>query len=107
MPQEWRQSSTVAAAGTARITLGQTGPRMVRRVRQVSTMAPNVGGSASCALYKNGMLITPMDAQGDAAVEPPPIDARSTDQLYVEWTGGTAGAQVEALFIYDEVKPGE
>lgn len=103
---DFRTGARVAAAGTASCALIVSSPRVFYVVRQVSIMAPNVGGSASAGLYRDGMLITPMVAQGDAAAGDPPIDVRPGQTLSVDWTGATSGAQCDALFIYDEVEFG-
>jgi hypothetical protein len=94
-------TGTVAADGTAELSL-RTLARQTWTVRQVSVNAPNVGGGATCGLYLNGALITPMVPQAGAAVEPPPVTLQPGSILEVRWTAGTVGARVEATYIYDD-----
>lgn len=103
---DFRAGAVVAADGTATILLTVSATRVLYRVTQVSTMADAVGDAASCALYRDGMRITPMVAQGDAAGGDPPIDVRPGQRMTVEWLAGTPGAVVDALFIYDEIEFG-
>jgi hypothetical protein len=95
------RSGTVPASGTVDLVFTPTaGQNWV--VRQVSIDAANVGGSASCALYRDSNFISPLVPQGDAAVEPPPINVNNGHRLIVRWTAGTVGATVNAFIIYDD-----
>ncbi len=94
-------SGVVNASGNAilRIT-PRNGQNWI--VQQVSINAPNVGGGASCAVYRQDTLITPLIAQGDAAAGEPFIPVRNGFNMSVRWTGGTPGAAVSAIFLYDD-----
>lgn len=103
---DFRTSEAVAADGTAGCDLIVTSPRVFYRVRQVSIMAPDVGGAASAGLYLDDMLISPMVPQGDAAAGDPPVDLRPGRRMAVAWTGADPGAMCNAYFIYDEIEFG-
>lgn len=94
-------SGVVNASGEATLTMRTTGGARWT-VQQVSPDAPNVGSAAGGELRKNGQLISPFVPQGDAIAGDPSILVGPNDRLTVEWTGGTVGAQVSALFIYDD-----
>jgi hypothetical protein len=99
------------AAGTCTITIRPTG-RQTWTVGQVSvqmataaTGPPAVLGataSTRCGVYKNGFLISPLVATGDAASNPPPVVLYPADTMTVVWTGAQAGAQGRAMIIYDD-----
>lgn len=91
----------VNAAGTADLVFSPRS-RQSWAVQQVSTSAPSVGTGASCGVYRDGMLITPMVAQADVASGDPPIPVRLGQKLHVRWTGATVGAVVSAIIIYDD-----
>ena len=99
-------SSTVDAAGNCVITLRSDNKRQWI-VKQAGIEAPNVVGGATGNIYKNGNIITPFVATGDApAGEPyPRIGPSASDVLTVEWAGATPGATCSVTFLYDDGVP--
>lgn len=90
----------VGAGGTATITI-QT--RSVRswRVSQVSIELPEAPNGATCALKKNGYLVSPIIPTGDTAAGDPPVTLRQEDTLTIEWTGCTPNTVGKALVFYE------
>lgn len=102
---DWRGAVIADSAGKATLPVRLRGNRP-RRVMQVSVemfagAASSVSGSASCALRKNGALVTPLIAQGDAA-EGWPVEDQPGDELTIEWTGATPGNVCSAYVAYVE-----
>jgi hypothetical protein len=103
MPDQ-RYGATIAADGTATITVRPSGAGWI--VRQVSNelaagSAVSVPGEAVCEMRKNGAFITALIAQGDAAVEPPAVQLQPADELTVEWANGSPGNVCSVFVIYD------
>ena len=98
---ERRITGVVASTGIARLDF-RTDNRLPAIVQQVGIEADNVGGGAVGKIYKNGALITPFVATGDAPAGEPFIRIGTGDVMRVEWTSATVGARVAATFIYDD-----
>jgi hypothetical protein len=94
-------SGKVTAAGTLTITIKPTG-RQTWTVNQVSISMTTAPIGATCYLKKNGVIVTPMVASGDAAGGDPPVVVRLVDKLTVEWAGCTSGVVGTVLVIYDD-----
>lgn len=94
-------SGVIAASGVGELVFKPTS-RQSWVVQQVSIDAPNVGGAAACAVYRDNALITPMVPQADAAAGDPPIPVSTNQRLRVRWTAGVVGAQISAIVIYDD-----
>lgn len=94
-------SGIVKSDGTLTITIKPTG-RQTWTVSQVSINMQSAPIGATALLKKNGALITPMVATGDAAGGDPAIDVRPAEKLTVEWAGCTAGQTGTVLVIYDD-----
>jgi hypothetical protein len=92
---------TVDASGTATATIRPTG-RQTWTVQQVSISMGSAGAAASCALYKNGVAVTPLVATMDAAAGDPPVILHPSDTMTVVWTGATVGAIGSVLVLYDD-----
>jgi hypothetical protein len=102
---EQAASGRTDANGDATLTLRTIGgARWV--IQQVSPDAPDVGAAAVGNIKKNGRLVAPFFASGDAVSQEPYVVLNPNDRLTVEWTGGEANALVNALFIYDDGLPG-
>ncbi len=72
-------------------------------VTQVGISADTVGGGAIGKLKKNGKIIAPFVATGDAPWGEQPL--APTETLTVEWTSGTPGGTAEVTFFYDDGVP--
>lgn len=94
-------SVVVGASGNGTISV-QTGRQVEWVISQVSIEMTSVNSGTLCALRKNGSLVTPMVAAGDAATDSPPITLWPTDVMTIEWTGAPVGAVGKALIFYDE-----
>jgi hypothetical protein len=97
-------SAKVAAGGTATITI-QTRSRVPWVVGQIAIEMANTPSGATCALRKNGAIISPMIAPSDVAAGEPYILLNDTDTLTVEWAGCTPNAIGKATVLFEE-KPG-
>lgn len=94
-------SAVVGANGEATITFKSTN-RCTWTVTQFSPEAPNVGGSASAALYLDSQLVSPFVPQGDAVAGDPPVYLRPGRRLQARWFGCLAGTTVKATIYYDD-----
>lgn len=95
-------STTAGPTGEATITI-QTGTRFQSwTVEQVSVEMPAAPVGASCALRKNGVLISPLIATGDVADGSPPIPLRPGETMTVEWAGCTPGDVGNVYVLYDD-----
>lgn len=111
MQTDQQYTAVATAAGTCTVTIRPTG-RQTWTVGQVSvqmatatTGPPVVAGataSTRCGVYKNGFLISPLVATGDAASNPPPVMLQPADTMTVVWTGAQSGAQGRVMIIYDD-----
>lgn len=90
----------VGAGGTATITV-QTRAVRAWRISQVTIELPTAPSGATCALRKNGYLVTPMIATGDSAAGDPPVILRQEDTLTIEWAGCTPNTVGKALIFYE------
>ncbi|SRR6266545_4924288 len=95
-------SATVAANGVATITF-KTGGYQTWRITQVSVEMANAPIGTACFLRKNGSLITPLVATGDAASGDPPIDLLPSDIMTVQWSGATPGLSGLAFVVYEVI----
>jgi hypothetical protein len=102
------RTATVAADGTARITIQPYGAQPWD-MTQVSVELASAPIGATCALRKYpsgsavGYLITPLVPTGDVAAGDPPVRLRPEDTMTVEWAGCTPGTLAKALLIYEVV----
>ena len=92
-------SKIVGAAGTAVITVRPPG-RQIWTVTQVSNEMENAPSGAVCNLRKNGNLVTPLVATGDAATGDPPVILLPSDVMTVEWASCTQGLVGRAIIFY-------
>jgi hypothetical protein len=97
---EYPATGTISAAGTASLQFRP--PRGGAEVQQVGIRAPNVGGGAVGNITKNGRIVTPFVATGDAPAGAPYVTLQTGDVIAAEWTSATVGAAVEAVFFYDD-----
>lgn len=100
-----RYSATVNSAGAATLTVRPTGTRpwVVAQVsvELVAGTAASVAALAVGELRKNGSLIAPFVAQGDAVAGDPPVSLAPTDEMTIEWTNATPGNRAAALVIFE------
>ena len=94
-------SGTVAAAGTARLSLRPTN-RRTWTIKQVTANAPNVGAAATAKITVNGAVISGLVATNGTAAGEPYIPLLPGSTMNVDWSGATAGAGVEVTFVYDD-----
>lgn len=98
-------SVTVGAGGTAQARI-QTGSKFrTWTISQVSVELAAAPIGATCDVRKNGTLITPLIATGDAASGDPPVVLRPGDTLTVNWAGCTIGTRGSVYLIYDDGTP--
>ena len=86
-------------AGVATIT---PRARQTWVISQVSVEEPTAPIGATCELRKNGFLVSPLIATGDAATGDPPVTLRLGERLTVEFAGCTPGAVAAVYVIYDD-----
>jgi len=93
-------SVVVGADGKATATIK---PNAVHKwsVSQVSVELPGAPVGATCAIRRNGLLVTPVIPTGDVASGEPPVEIGPGDRLTVEWAGCTPGQTGSVLVIYD------
>lgn len=84
-------------SGTAVITIPQRAVIWV--VSQVS-IEMDTNAAASCALRKNGYLVSPLVPQADSAAGDPPIRLLPGDVMTITWTGCNPGDIAKAYVIY-------
>lgn len=101
MRDDWQGSDTVATNGTATIEFRPVN-RRTNVVDQASTYAPNVGATATAALFRSGQFITFFVAQGDSIGEPPPLNVSPSQVLQFRWFGATPGASVSVIVFFDD-----
>ena len=92
-------SKIVGASGTATITVKPPG-RQIWTITQVSIELTGAPSGSTCSLRKNGSLVTPMIAPGDAASGDPPIVLLPSDVMTIEWVGCTQGQVGRAIIFY-------
>lgn len=93
-------SAVVGSAGTAVVTIRTKGS-VAWVVTQVSVEMEDAPGEATCALRKDGFLVSLLVASGDAAGGDPPIELQPADELTVEWANATPGAVGKVLVFYE------
>jgi hypothetical protein len=94
-------TGTIDASGNATIRFRPTrGQNWI--IGQVSVSAPNVGAGALCSFFVNSDNLGPLVPTGDAASGDPPVPVHNNETFSVQWTGGTVGAQVNAIILYDD-----
>lgn len=103
MAQDDRAYSVlVDGAGNATATI-QTGSSFrTWTVSQISVEMPSAPLGATCDARKNGALITPLIATGDAATGDPPVTLRPGETLTVAFAGCTPGDVGTVFLIYDD-----
>jgi hypothetical protein len=94
-------TGVVPASGSITLTI-RPRARQQWTIAQVGIRASGVGPTAKGNITKNGIIVTPFVANGDAPAGEPTILLRTGDRMAAEWTGALAGARVEANFIGDD-----
>src|SRR6266536_4911705 len=98
-------TAIVAGDGTAVATI--TPDRgLTWVVSQVSVELPGAPAGATCAVRKNGALVSPIIPTGDTAAGDPPVVLMLGDALTVEWAGCTPGTVGKVLVLLTEQGPG-
>jgi hypothetical protein len=92
-------SAMVGAGGTATIRI-TSDTSIPWSVEQVSTEMEAAPSGSTCALRKNGVLITYMISTGDTAGGDPPVPLSVDDVMTVEWAGCTPGDIGKAYMVY-------
>lgn len=97
-------TAVVSAGGSAVVTIRPL-KSVTWVISQISVeMVTAAGQSAgTCEVRKNGRLVTPLVATGDAATGDPPVTLWPTDQCTVTWSAATPGLVGTVLAFYDEV----
>ena len=95
------QTGIVAANGTLKLVLKPQG-RQTWTVSQVSNTMLNAPANATCFVKKNGVAISPLVPNSDAASGDPAIQVRYVENMSVEWANCTPGAIGQVLWIYDD-----
>lgn len=95
-------SVTVGSNGKATATIKTRTKLQTWSISQVSVELPTAPIGATCALRKNGVLVTPMIPTADVAGGDPPVILRPGETLTVEWAGCTPGATGTVYCIYDD-----
>lgn len=70
-------------------------------VSQISNEMSTAPATATCAVRKNGYLITVLIPQADTAAGDPYVTVLPSDVLIVQWTGATPGAIGKVLAFYE------
>jgi hypothetical protein len=92
-------SAITAATGICRVAYNPRGANTYE-FNQIS--AEMAGASAAtCAIRRNGALVCPIVATGDAAGGDPPVWIWPGDELTVEWTGAPVGAVGKVTAFYN------
>jgi hypothetical protein len=94
-------TAVVGSNGQATVTI-QTLKSVKWIVSQISVEMTNAPSGATCVIRKNGSMVTPLVAAGDAATGDPPIELWPTDAATVTWTGATPGLVAKVFAIFDE-----
>lgn len=97
-------SAKVVVGGTATITI-RPDTRRPWIVSQISTELATAPAGSTCALRKNGSLVTSLVAPGDIADGSPAVRVTSSDTLTVIWTGCTVGDVAKAYVIFEYEEP--
>jgi hypothetical protein len=92
-------SAVANAAGLCVVSYTPRGSDL-QRITQVAGEMDSPGG-ASCALRRNGAIISPLVPTRFGAGGDPPIWLWPGDVLTVEWVGATPGAVGKVTVIYD------
>lgn len=98
---DFPQAGTVDANGDLTLAWRSQG-RQTWTVQQVSVSMPTAPAGATCNIYKNGNLISPLVPNGDAASGDPPVVQRPPDRISVVWTNCTPGDLGSIFVIYDD-----
>lgn len=95
-------SVVVAAAGTARASITTRTKLQTWTVSQISVEMPGAPIGATCAIRKDGALITPLIPTGDAASGDPPIVLRPGERITIDFAGCTPGIVGTVFAVYDD-----
>lgn len=95
-------TAVVAANGEATVTIRTRTRLQTWTLQQVSVEMATAPIGAVCELRRNGFLVTPLIATGDAAAGDPPVPLRGTDVATVKWTGGTPGDVGRVFVLFDD-----
>lgn len=102
MSERFETLTAVAnGAGTATVNIVTNGVD-TWTISQVSVEMATAPAGALCVLRKNGYLITPLIATGDAATGDPPMRLLPSDAATVVWTGVAPGAVGKVALIFDD-----
>ena len=96
-------TATADAGGTAVVTVRPGQKLRTWVITQVSVEMSTAPIGTACVIRKNGALVTPVVATGDAATGDPPVVLYGSDVLTITWTGATPGDVGTVLVFYDEV----
>lgn len=95
-------TATASAGGIATVTIKTRTRLQTWTLQQVSVEMSTAPIGATCELRRNGFLVTPLIATGDAAAGDPPVVLRGTDVCTVTWAGATPGAIGRVLVLFDD-----
>lgn len=93
-------TSVTNAAGKCTITVDPD-RQQTWVVSQVSGEMPTAPATTTCAIRKNGYLVSILIAQADTAAGDPYVTVLPSDVFTVEWTGATPGDLGKALVFYE------
>lgn len=99
-------SPVVEASGGVTVTIRTRTRLQTWMLQQVSVEMPSAPLGATCELRKNGFLITPLIATGDAADGDPYVQLRGSDVATVTFAGCTPGDVGQVFVIYDDGNTG-
>jgi len=97
-------SATVAASGTAVVTIRV--PSRTRKwvITQLSGEIDDAAAPLLARVDKNGYLVSNFIARGDTLAGEPPVTLLSSDTLTVTWENCTPGKVAQVFIFYDEVR---
>lgn len=99
------QSVIIGADGRGVFTLTTRTKLQTWVVSQVSVELATAPVGATCALRKNGALLSPLIPTGDAASGDPPVTLWPGDRMTVEFAGCNPGDVATVYAIYDDGTP--
>lgn len=95
----FRTAGVADSSGRLELVFTPRSSGLVRATQVTAEMASGAG--AACSVRRNGSLVSPLVATGDAAGGDPPVWLWPGDQLSVLWTGAPAGAAGTMVVFYD------